>query len=233
MTVSSGYPISMTGIQGGGKKTLRDGLVARFPRFEPVELHLLELGRMVDLQGLQTFRDRYMEQDRLVRDIAGRGNLAVTSRLGILDVALVASVMAGLGKIERAGVEAFLEQVDADVPALLFPRTLAAVMADAATLQQRLAARDEDQARRPSRGSKALGFMAGKLEDVYVRGVYPHPVVERIVELYRQSGTLLVVDTAALDEAAALEVVERHLDDHGVIAGGSSGERSAVPAEGR
>ncbi|HEY8202472.1 MAG TPA: hypothetical protein VII47_14110 [Actinomycetota bacterium] len=229
--VSTGYPISMTGIQGGGKKTLRDGLVARFPRFEPVELHLLKLGRMVDLEGLQVFRDRYREQDRLVRDIVGRERLAVTSRLGILDVALVASVMAGLGKIEQDGVEAFLEEVEADVPAMLFPSTLAAVTADAATLQQRLAARDEGQARKPSRGARALAFMAGKLEDVYVRGAYPHPVVEHMVEPYRRSGTLLLVDTAALDEAEALGLVAQHLEDHGAVSGPA--QRLAAPAEGR
>jgi hypothetical protein len=230
--VSPEYPVSMTGIQGGGKKTLRDGLVSRFAGFEAVELHLLELGRMVDLEGLQTFRDRYREQDRLVREIAGRGRLAVTSRLGILDVALVASVMAGLGKIEEAGVAAFLEQVDGDVPAMLFPRTLAAVVADAATLQQRLATRDESRAQKPSRGGKALRFMAEKLEDVYVHGRYPHPAIERIVEPYRRSGTLLVVDTAALDEAEALELVARHLEEQGLVPGGPA-QPVAAPAEGR
>jgi hypothetical protein len=139
--------------------------------------------------------------------------------------------MAGLGKIEQDGVEAFLEEVEADVPAMLFPSTLAAVTADAATLQQRLAARDEGQARKPSRGARALAFMAGKLEDVYVRGAYPHPVVEHMVEPYRRSGTLLLVDTAALDEAEALGLVAQHLEDHGAVSGPA--QRLAAPAEGR
>jgi hypothetical protein len=156
----------------------------------------------------------------------------VTSRLGILDVALVAGVMAALGRIDEASVEQFLEQVDRDVPAMLFPRTLAAVVADPSTLQQRLAARDEGRAQKPSRGGRALRFMAGKLLDVYIRGLYPHPAIERIVDPYRRSGMLLVVDTAVLDEAGALDLVARHLEDHGLVPGGLA-QPAAAPAEGR
>jgi hypothetical protein len=212
MNVADSYPISMSGIQGAGKATLRDGLARRYGRCEGIDFHLLELGRKVDLAGLSTFRDRYRVQDGLVRHAIEQGRLPVTSRLGILDVAILASVMADLGRIPAEGVDSFLHTVVDDLPSLLFPRTLAAVVCEPTTLLQRLVARDEARGRNPPRGLKVLGEMAARLEEIYVAGHYPDPRIAQIVEFYRGSGSLLVVDTSKLDEAEALALVVEFLE---------------------
>jgi hypothetical protein len=224
MNVADSYPISMSGIQGAGKATLRDGLARRYGRCEGIDFHLLELGRKVDLAGLSTFRDRYRVQDGLVRQAIERGRLPVTSRLGILDVAILASVMADLGRIPAEGVDSFLHTVADDLPSLLFPRTLAAVVCEPTTLLQRLVARDEARGRNPPRGLKVLGEMAARLEEIYVAGHYPDPRIAQIVEFYRGSGSLLVVDTSKLDEAEALALVVEFLEQSKGLSAGMAEE---------
>jgi hypothetical protein len=218
----------MSGMHGSGKATLRDGLARRFDRCEGIDFHLLALGRKVDVAGLATFRDRYLEQDGLVRHAIERGHLPVTSRLGMLDVAILASVMAAMGRLPADDVRSFLERLADDLPAVLFPRTLAAVVCEPTTLLRRLAERDEARGRTPPRGVKVLGEMATRLEEIYMLGRYPHPVIAQIVELYRGSGSLVVVDTSKLDAAEALALVVRFLEESkalttGVAAGGREG----------
>jgi hypothetical protein len=220
MNVAGSYPISMSGIHGSGKATLRDGVARRYDRCEGIDFHLLELGRKVDVAGLSTFRDRYLEQDGLVRQAIERGRLPVTSRLGILDVAIVASVMAAMGRLPEDDVRSFLERLADDLPAVLFPRTLAAVVCEPTTLLRRLAERDEARGRTPPRGVKVLSEMATRLEEIYVLGRYPHPLIAGIVELYRGSGSLVVVDTSKLDAAEALALVVRFLEESKALATG-------------
>ena len=86
-------------------------------------------------------------------------------------------------------------------------------MCEPATLLRRLAERDEARGRKPPRGVKALSEMATRLEEIYVLGHYPHPLVAQIVEFYRGSGSLLIVDTSKLDEAEALALVVRFLGE--------------------
>jgi hypothetical protein len=70
--------------------------------------------------------------------------------------------------------------------------------------------------------------MAARLEEIYVLGRYPHPLIAQIVELYRGSGSLVVVDTSKLDATEALALVVRFLEESkalapGVAAGGREG----------
>src|SRR2546423_10088857 len=121
--------------------------------------------------------------------------------------------MAALGRIPKHDVDSFLDSIAGDLSNVLFPRTLAAVVCEPATLLRRLAARGEARGRRPSRGVKALSEMATRLEAIYVLGRYPHPLVGQIVEFYRGSGSLLIVGTSELDEAEALAMVVRFLEE--------------------
>lgn len=208
------YPLSMTGMHGTGKKTLRDGLSARFDRFSAVQYKLLQLGRMVDAEGLVEFRERAREQDGLVREQMERGSLPVTSRLGILDVAITACSMAKLGRIDATVVEAFLSDLTSDLATTAMPRCLVATLTAPDILQQRLLARDQQAGgSSKARGAGPLTRMAAFIEEIFLHERYPHPLVERIVRSYRDSGALLIVDTGLRDRDEALthvaEFVER------------------------
>lgn len=208
------YPLSMTGMHGTGKKTLRDGLASKFERFSAVQYKLLQLGRMVDAEGLVEFRERARGQDGLVREQIASGLLPVTSRLGILDVAITACSMSRLGRIDAAIVDGFLSDLGSDLAAAAMPRALVATMTAPDVLQQRLLARDQQAGGGgKARGAGPLARMAALVEEIFLHERYPHPLVERIVRTYRDAGALLVVDTGARDRDEALadaaEFVER------------------------
>jgi hypothetical protein len=217
ITTEPRYPLSMTGMHGTGKKTLRDGLAARFDRFSAVDYKLLQLGRMVDAEGLVEFRGRAREQDRLIRDEIERGSLPVTSRLGILDVAILACSMSRLGRIDTVAVDTFLADLGTDVATTAMPRLLVATMTAPDVLQQRLLARDQQAGGGDrKRGAGPLARMAAILEEIFLHERYPHPLVERIVRSYRDAGALLVVDTGARNHEEALADVAAFVERSGV-----------------
>lgn len=202
------YPLSMTGMHGTGKKTLRDGLVSRFDRFSAVQYKLLQLGRMVDAEGLAEFRERAREQNGLVREQMERGLLPVTSRLGVLDVAITACSMSRLGKIDAALVDAFVSELAGDLETAPMPRALVATRTAPEILQQRLIARDQQAGGDGKRrGVGPLARMAALIDEIFLEERYPHALVERIVRSYRDTGTLLVVDTGQRDPGQALNDV--------------------------
>lgn len=205
MRIEADYPVSMTGVHGAGKKTLRDRLCALHADYVPVEYKLLKLGRMVDQAGLNAFRERMLEQDRLVDAVLEAGQHPVTSRLGVLDVAIIAAVMAKFGRIEASVTGAYLERLERDLADLFMPRALIAVWAPAEVLQNRLQERDRDKDVKPSRGAAKMAGLIAFTKEIFVEGHYPHPLIERIVERYRHEGRLLLLDTGHVDSAAACE----------------------------
>jgi hypothetical protein len=219
------YPISFSGMHGCGKKTLRDGLCAATEGYHPIHYKLLELGRMVDEDGLHVFRARAREQDRLVREAIAQGGQAVTSRLGILDVAITACTMARLGRIDADIVDAFVASLGEDIEHAALPRTLAVVLTPAATLQERLLARDQQAGASNTRGQAKLARMVDFMEEIFVQGICPHPVIERLVGSYRERDALLLVDTGRRDRAAALADVQAFLAQ-------GQGNRAVALAEG-
>jgi hypothetical protein len=198
------YPLSMTGMHGTGKKTLRDGLAPRFELFSAVEYKLLQLGRMVDAEGLVEFRERAREQDRLVREQIGLGSLPITSRLGILDVAITACSMSRLGRIDTAVVDAFVSDLASDLATAAMPESLVATVTAPEVLQERLLARDQQAGGSKARGARPLAGMVALIEEIFLHERYPHTLVERIVRSYRDSGALLIVNTGQRDREEAL-----------------------------
>jgi hypothetical protein len=166
---------------------------------------------MVDEDGLHVFRARASEQDRLVRAAIAQGGQAVTSRLGILDVAITACTMARLDRIDADIVDAFVATLGDDLEHAALPRTLAVVLTPAAILQERLLARDQQAGASNTRGQAKLARMAAFMEEVFVQGIFPHPVIERLVDSYRERDALLVLDTGQRDRASALADVQAFL----------------------
>jgi hypothetical protein len=225
MKIESDYPVSLSGMHGTGKKTLRDGLAARVERFSAIEYKLLQLGRMVDEDGLRVFRGRAEEQDRLIRERLARGLCPVTSRHGILDVAITACSMTRLGRIDAAVVDAFVANLADDLERAAMPRTLVIVLTPADVLQERLRARDEQAGASNARGLGKLARMADLMQEIFLGERYPHPLVERIIRSYRDAGDLLVVDTGQRDRNGAVADVLAFLEHRQIVPGASGHQR--------
>jgi len=228
MKIETEYPVSLSGMHGTGKKTLRDGLAARVERFSGVDYKLLQLGRMVDEDGLRVFRERAADQDRLVRDHIARGLWPVTSRHGVLDVAITACSMSRLGRIDPAAVDAFVASLANDLERAAMPRALVIVLTSAEVLQDRLLARDQQAGSSNARGLGKLARMVELMQEIFLAERYPHAVVERIVRRYRDAGDLFIVDTGARDRAGALAEAIGFLERRGILSGqtGPAGERA-------
>ena len=219
MKIEADYPVSLSGMHGTGKKTLRDGLAARVERFSAIEYKLLQLGRMVDEEGLRVFRGRATEQDGLIRERLAQGLRPVTSRHGILDVAVTACTMSRLGRIEPAVVDAFVASLADDLARAAMPRALVIVLTPAEVLQARLLARDQAAGGSNTRGQGKLARMAELMQEIFVGERYPHALVERIVRAYRDAGDLLVVDTGERDRDGALADVLAFLERRQIPSG--------------
>lgn len=228
MEIESRYPVSLSGMHGTGKKTLRDGLSARVERFSAIDYKLLQLGRMVDEDGLRVFRGRAEEQDRLVRERIAQGLCPVTSRHGVLDVAITACSMSRLGRIDPAVVDGFVASLADDLARAAMPRALVIVLTPAEVLQDRLLARDQQAGSSNARGAGKLARMAELMQEVFVAEHYPHPVVERIVRTYRDAGDLLVVDTGRRDRDGALADVLAFLGRRQILSGATAGDRAVI-----
>ena len=219
MKIEAAYPVSLSGMHGTGKKTLRDGLATRVERFSAIDYKLLQLGRMVDEDGLQVFRERARDQDRLVRERIAQGLFPVTSRHGILDVAVTACTMSRLGRIDAAVVDAFVASLADDLAVAAMPRALVIVLTSAEILQDRLLARDQQAGSSNARGLGKLARMAEFVQEIFIGEHYPHPVIEQLVRGYRDAGDLLVVDTGRRDRDGAVADVLAFLDRRRVVSG--------------
>jgi hypothetical protein len=228
MKIEAEYPVSMSGMHGTGKKTLRDGLSARAERLVAVDYKLLQLGRMVDEDGLRVFRERAEEQDRLVREHMAQGRWPVTSRSGILDVAITACSMSRLGRIDPGVVDGFVASLADDLARAAMPRALVIVLTPAEVLQERLLARDQQAGSSNARGLGKLARMADFMQEIFVGEHYPHALVERIVRSYRDTDDLLVVDTGQRDRGGALADVLAFLERRQILPGAGAGERTSI-----
>lgn len=229
MKIEAAYPVSMSGMHGTGKKTLRDRLSARVERFSAVEYKLLQLGRMVDEDGLRVFRGRAEEQDRLVRERIAQGVWPVTSRHGVLDVAITACSMSRLGRIDAGVVDAFVASLADDLERAAMPRTLVILLTAAEALQERLLARDQQAGSSNARGLGKLARMAELMQEIFLDERYPHALVERIVRGYRDADDLLVVDTGQRDRDEAAADVLAFLERRNVLRGPGAAERTPSP----
>jgi len=212
------YPVSMTGIQASGKKTLRDGIARRLPGFVAVELDLLKLGRMVDLEGLETFRERYLALDRMVKEACAGAQFPVTQRLGILDVATVAQFMSRAGRVDRIAAAAFLDQVAGDASLVSMPAALVWVRCGVEVLLQRLQRRDEQNGVKLSRAGKPLAALESFLDGLVAGTESAHPLIVDIVGHYRTADRLLTIDTTELDPVAAQDRVIAFLREKEICA---------------
>jgi hypothetical protein len=201
------YPVSMTGIQGSGKKTLRDGIASRLPGFVAVELELLKLGRMVDLEGLKTFRERYLALDLKVKEASAAGHFPVTQRLGILDVAIIAEFMSRAGRVDRVAAASFLDEVKRDASFISMPSAMVWVRCGVDGLLERLHRRDEENGVKLSRAAKPLAALQSFLDGVRSGTESTHPLIMEIVDHYRTTDLVLTIDTTDLDPIAAQDRV--------------------------
>ncbi len=212
------YPVSITGVHGAGKKTLRDGIAAAGEPFAAVSFDLVKLGRIVDAEGLETFRDRYLQLDARIREHCRMGRWPVTSRFGILDIAIVASFMARVGRIETGVVESYLARLRQDAQSVCYPRALIAMVCRPEALAERLRKRDLENGLNAPRGAKALAGLVAFLEGIYVRADYPHPAIAEIVSPYKQEGRFLSLDTSESTPAGSLEEAKAFLGRAGIFA---------------
>ncbi len=211
MNIHPAYSLSMTGVHGAGKKTLQAHLCEASETLRPVPLKLFQLGRMIDLEALYLFRSRCHQQHEVVEEIAEAGHHAVTSRLGILDVAIYACAMQQFGRIPASEVIEFLEVLSGDLERLHLPHALIAMFCDAAQLQERLVARDAQKKLKAARGLKKLERMVNLVRGIFIDAIYPHPLVAAIVEHYRTTGALLVLDTTMRDPVDTYHTAHRFL----------------------
>ena len=193
-----GYVLSMTGIHGAGKGTLRNGLVAH-RGFSADDLKVFALGRMLDAEGLWTCRENAKEQNRRAMAIALRGERAVTSRLGLLDVAIYGRVMQRWGKIADADVDSLLAAIRADLASdYVLPSALVALVCQPEALQERLLARDANAGKAASRGQKALARMVAALSEIYAGEVSIDPLVDEVLDHYRSQERFVLIDTSSV-----------------------------------
>lgn len=202
------YVVSMSGIHGAGKATLAGGLCRELD-LRPIPVKIFALGRMLDEEGLWTCRENALEQNRQVR-AGGAPERAATSRLGLLDIAIYASAMAGFGKMDPAFVERLYATLRQDCAAdYRFPRALIGMVGRAEVIQERLLSRDAQKGATASRGVRKLDRMYDLFVRIYRDGDYPGELVAEIVESYRRRGALLLIDSSEKGiEAVRAEAVD-------------------------
>lgn len=203
----------MTGAHGAGKATLTRGLTERLG-LSSVDVKVFALGRMLDAAGLETCRGNAGEQNRQVRELAAARRGVVTSRLGLLDVAVYAAAMRRFGRIDAADVAAAIGRLRRDLDdGYALPQALIAMVCDAEALQDRLLGRDRKKGLQASRSVKKLRRLLDVMSAIYRDGDYPDDLVAELVEHYRGRDRLLVLDTTGLDVEATRDAAARFLEE--------------------